>query len=88
MGCLENFMTFTIFFVKFYYAIVLRGFQSLFCVNFLVQRFPSLNNIVHTCMPVVNKKTDTVAPADSSDSLADRLREKEVVSNKEHLHLN
>lgn len=78
-----------IFFLKFYDAFfVLRGFQSLFCVNFLVKRFPSLNNIAHKCMPVVNKKTDTVDPADSSDFLGDPLREEEVVSNKAHFHLN
>lgn len=43
------------FFLKFYDALVLRGFQSLFCVNFLVQRFLSLNNIAYKYMPVENK---------------------------------
>ena len=60
-GCLESLMTSTkylmlkLFFLKFYDALVLRGFQSLFCVNFLVQRFLSLNNIAYKCMPEENK---------------------------------
>ena len=35
-------------------------------------------------MSVLNKMTITVAPADSANSPIDSLREREVVSNKEH----
>ena len=40
----------------------------------------SLNNISHKCMSALNKKTNPVASADSSDSPV------EVVSNKEHFN--
>ena len=48
----------------------------------------SLNNISRKCMSVLNKKTDNVAGTDWSDTPVDSLREKEVVSNKEHFYLN
>ena len=47
----------------------------------------SLNNKSHKCTSVLNKKTDTVASADSPDSPVDSLKEKVVVSNKKHFNL-
>ena len=56
--------------------------QSLFCA-ISSSAVSSLNNICHKCTSVLNKKTGTVAPDDSSNSPVDSLREKVVVSKGE-----